>query len=352
MPWYRPNLSTLINRSAADIDANLTSSSPLLRRSNLSVIGKVLAATAHGLYGLIEFLAKQIIPTTAEGIFLRRHASLWLAVPEKAATYAIGQVVFTGTNGTVVPAGTGLIRADGIEYQTDADVTIVSGTAIADVTALTYGQIGNALAGVALNMASPIAGINALVLVHTTTISNGTDVEVEESIRSRLANRIQNPPHGGARGDYKTWALEVPGVTRAWEYPGEQGAGTLVLRFMRDDDLTPIPSPAEVAVVQDYIDERRCVTAKGVYVVAPIAVALDLTIAVTPNTADVQAAVQAELQDLISREAIPGGTLLLSHIREAISISAGENNYVMSVPSADVVSTIGNITTLGTITWV
>ena len=69
------------------------------------------------------------------------------------------------------------------------------------------------------------------------------------------------------------------------------------------------------------------------------------------GAAAVKAAVQAELSDLIARESKPGGTIYLSHIRAAISAAVGEDNYTMSAPSADVTNTAGNMTTLGTITW-
>jgi uncharacterized phage protein gp47/JayE len=146
------------------------------------------------------------------------------------------------------------------------------------------------------------------------------------------------------------WALEVPGVTRAWCYPQELGAGTVTVRFVRDDDVSLIPDAGEVTAVQDYINARRPVTA-DVSVVAPIAVAVDLSIDVVPDTTEVRAAVEAELKDLIQREGAPGTTLLLSHIREAISIAAGEFNYTMSTPSADITHTTGQIPVLGTITW-
>jgi uncharacterized phage protein gp47/JayE len=65
----------------------------------------------------------------------------------------------------------------------------------------------------------------------------------------------------------------------------------------------------------------------------------------------VQAAVAAELADLLRREAEPGGTILVSHLREAISIAVGETNHVLSSPAADVTHATGQIATLGTITW-
>jgi len=92
------------------------------------------------------------------------------------------------------------------------------------------------------------------------------------------------------------------------------------------------------------------VTAR-VSVAAPVAAPLNFTLSVIPNTLAVKAAVEAELADLISREAVPGGTLYLSHIRASISAAAGENNYTLTSPSADVTSTAGQLTTLGAVTW-
>lgn len=88
-----------------------------------------------------------------------------------------------------------------------------------------------------------------------------------------------------------------------------------------------------------------------VTVFAPVAVDLDLNITVSPNTAAVKAAVEAELKALLRREAVPGGTLYLSKIREAISIAAGENNNVLNSPTANVTTSTGELLVLGDITW-
>jgi uncharacterized phage protein gp47/JayE len=155
---------------------------------------------------------------------------------------------------------------------------------------------------------------------------------------------------GGARSDYEAWALQVAGVTRAWVYPLENGPGTVVVRFVRDNDTSLIPDSAEVAAVQAYIDDLRPVTA-NVTVEAPTASPLNMTIQLTPNTAAVRAAVTAELTDVLQREAAPGGTILLSHLREAISVAAGEVNNVLTTPTADVTHAAGEMPVLGTITW-
>jgi uncharacterized phage protein gp47/JayE len=65
----------------------------------------------------------------------------------------------------------------------------------------------------------------------------------------------------------------------------------------------------------------------------------------------VKQAVVAELNDLLRREAIPGGTIVRSHITAAISAAAGEVDHVLIAPAANVVNTTGRISTMGGVTW-
>ncbi len=349
MPFTRPALADLIDRAVQDIDARLPGADARLRRSNLNVLSRIHAGSTHGLYGYLDWISRQVLPDTADAEIMERWASIW-GVTRKTASFAAGPLALTGTTGAVVPAGTVLQAATGQEFETDAEVTLAAGTATAQVTALSAGQAGNLVASTKLNLISPIAGVNAQATVASGGLVGGADTETDDALRARLLARIQAPPHGGAKADYIVWALEVAGVTRAWVYPGELGLGTVTVRFVRDDDASIIPDAAEVTAVQAHLDTLRPVTA-GLTVAAPIAVPLNLTIQLTPNTSTVQAAVLAEIKDLLRREAEPGGTILISHIREAISLAAGETNHVLTVPSADVTHTAGQIATLGTITW-
>ena len=350
MTFSRPSLQALIDRTQGDIEASLPGADARLRRSNLNVLAGLIAGVSHGLHGHVAWLADQVIADTAEAEYLDRWATLWLDQPRKAAASATGNVTFTGTSGTLIPAGTSLIRADGVEYTTDADATLSGGTVTAAVTAVEAGAAGSAVSGVAVTLTTPIAGVTSAATVASGGLTGGSDTESDDDLRTRLLARLKEAPHGGASFDYVNWALEVAGVTRAWVYPQELGVGTVTVRFVRDDDASIIPDAGEVATVQAYIDALRPVTAQ-LTVVAPVAVALNFTIAVTPNTAAVKAAVEAELTDLLRREAEPGGTILLSHIREAISVAAGETNYTMTVPAVDVTHTTGQMATMGTITW-
>lgn len=349
MPFNRPTLTDLIERAITDIETRLPGVDARLRRSNLNVLARVHGGAVHGLYGYLDFIARQVMVDTAESAFLERWAGVW-GVARKAAAKAVGDVTFTGTNGAVIPAGTVLVRSDAAEFVTDDEVTISTGTATAAVTAVAAGAAGNTEENAGLTLASPISGVNSSATVAEGGLTAGTDAESDELLRERLLARIQQPPHGGADFDYVTWAKEVAGVTRAWVYPLELGPGTVTVRFVRDDDDSIIPDAGEVTAVQDYIDARRPVTA-DVTVVAPVAVPLDFTIELTPDTAAVRAAVEAELLDLLRREAEPGGTILISHLREAISVAAGETDHVLTLPAADVTHDTGEIAVMGEITW-
>lgn len=349
MPFVRPTLPELIDRAMADIETRLPGVDARLRRSNLSVLARVHAGAVHSLYGYLDNLAVQLFVDTAEVSFLDRYSSIW-GVQRLPAAFAEGSVTITGTSGVAVPSGTQLQRSDGQTCTTTAAATITAGTALVPVSAVLGGAAGNAAAGAQLTFVTPIGGVIATATVAAGGLTQGADAETDASLRARLLRRIQQAPNGGAKADYVTWALEVPGVTRAWCYPLEGGAGTVVVRFVRDNDASMIPDAAEVAAVQAHINERRPVTA-NVTVVAPVAVPRNFTIQLTPTSTVVQTAVQAELEDLLRREAEPGGTILISHIREAISVAAGETNHVLTSPSADVTHTTGQIAVMGTITW-
>jgi uncharacterized phage protein gp47/JayE len=354
--FSRPTLADLIDRAEADINTRLPGADSRLRRSVLSVLARVNAGLTHGLYGFLDFIARQAIPDTAVAEYLERHAAIW-GISRKSATYATGTVTFTGTSGSAVNVGTKLQRGDGVEYVTTEAVVLSGGTATASIEASSPGDTGNADTGTQLVFVSPIDGVNAVCI--TSAVSTGTDDETDDNLRTRLLERLQRPPHGGSYFDYIGWAKAVPGVTRVWVYPLELGAGTVTVRFMMDDTYTDgIPQAGDVATVQAYLDDesRRPVTA-DVTVVAPVAVALNFSILLkkadgtTETSPTIRAAVQAELKDMLFRDAEPGGKIHLSRIREAISVAAGEFDHNITAPSADVTYSAGQIAKLGTLTW-
>jgi uncharacterized phage protein gp47/JayE len=352
MPSFqRPTLAQLFQRIQQDFVSRLQLAGGVLRRSVVGVMSRVWAGATHELYGYLDFLSRQVFPDTSELEFLERQGALY-GITRKAATFATGNVTFSGSNGTLIPTGTLLQRSDGVRYETQADATIAAGTATATVDALTAGETGNANAGVSLSLVSPIIGVSSSAIVAAGALTLGSNTESDDDLRTRVIERLQFAPQGGAANDYVAWAKQVAGVTRAWVFPAELGLGTVTVRFVRDDDVSIIPDAAEVTAVQDYLAARRPVTAQ-VTVVAPTAVALNFTLHIAPDTTATRAAVEAELRDLLARDQIvPGGTLLLSQIRTSIGIADGITDFSLTVPAANVTHTTGQMPVFGAITWV
>lgn len=350
MPFSRPTLSEIISRVKSDIETRLQTGK-LVPNSFLSIIGTALAGAVHLLHGHIQWATRQLFPDQAEQEYLERWASIW-GVEKTAAVFAIGSIDLTGLDGSLIPTGTRLKRSDGVFYITTASGTIAAGVVTIAAQAVNAGLAGNVDAGTSLSMVTSLSGVDTSATVSAGGFLNGADAESDESLRVRLLDRIQQPPHGGALFDYVKWAKEVSGVTRAWAYALGSGVGTVTLTFVLDDEVDIIPDAAKVTEVQNYIDDpsRRPVTAELI-VFAPTAVPLDFTIVLTPNTAEVQAAVEASLKELLQRDAEPAGTILISKIREAVSVAAGETDNEVTSPAADVTHAAGEIAIFGVITW-
>lgn len=350
MPFARPTLSGLIGNLRDDFSARFPGADSTPRRSVLDVFSRVIAGALSGLYGYLDWIARQVMPDTAEDAQLERWASIW-GLQRIAATSASGPAPLTGTNGSPIPAGTVVQRPDGVEFATTADVVIAGGVGVIALECLTPGDIGNTSVGTALSFVSPVDGVESDFLVGMGGIAGGFPEETDDQLRARLLRRIAQPPQGGSAADYDDWTHEaLLDVTRVFVLPLWNGPGSVGVTFMCDGRDVAIPTGDDVDAVQAYFDARRPVTATAT-AFAPVASPRAFTLTIAPDTADNRAAVSAELDDLFTREATPGGTVVIEHIQEAIGVGMGDGDFVLTSPSADVTAGAGHITTLGVITW-
>jgi uncharacterized phage protein gp47/JayE len=353
VPFARPSLASLVDRVRGDLRGRLELLGPLLRRAMADALGAVFAGAVHTSYGYLDWLSKQLFGDTAEREQLLRKAAPYGITPVPA-TYATGTATATGTNGTPIPAGT-ILRLDALtSYRVTTGQTIASGTATLPIAAVLAGSLANIPGGTSLTFESPIDFVAATATV-VADIEDGVDEEGTEELRARYLLRLREPPEGGADQDYEAWALAVPGVTRAWVYENELGLGTVVVRFVRDGDVSIFPDTGEVAAVQARLDSERPMCAE-VTAVAPTNLVVAFTIHLVPDNSDTRAAVKAELDDLFKREGAPGdgvslGTIKLTHILTAIGTAAGVTDYTLTAPSANIVPGVGQLPTVGAPTW-
>lgn len=338
MPWERPTLKQLCDRIGADFSGRLLDGAPVRPQSVVGVFSKIWAGACHMMHGMLAWLFLQVFADTAEGPYLERWSRIW-GIFRKVAARAAGHVLLRGVEGTVIPAGLLLQHAGtGVQYALAADATVTNGVAIMPVVAVVEGIAGNLPPGAPLTLVAPFAGVLAQGEVAASGITGGADAETDDALRARFIARLRKPPRGGSVNDYVTWALEVPGVTRAWCYPMGLGIGTVSLCFCTDDAPEgPVPSPEMVRRVQAHIEPLRPATVKVWQAFAPEVLPIKIRVTLLPDTEANRAAVREELADLFLREGEPGTILLRSHITEAISLAPGEFDHILHTPVENIV---------------
>jgi uncharacterized phage protein gp47/JayE len=352
MPFARPGLGALRLRVADDLVDKLPGADARLRVNNLRAFSEVEAGVAHLLYGRLDWSFRQLFPDTAEREFLDRWASIW-GVPRIPASRASGPAIWVAQPDTTVPEDALIRRADGVQYRAPAGGVEANGHIALQLECESYGADGNAEPGTLLRFMTTSAGVAVEGEVADPGLLGGADEQSDPALLQAVLTRIQLPPHGGAAFDYVRWALEVPGVTRAWCNPLGGGAGTVVVRFMMDDVHAPtgIPLPGDVALVAAHIDPLRPVTAR-VSVFAPVPLVVPVHIQeLSPDTPAIRAAIAANLAQMILEEAEPGGPIYLSQWSTAIGLTPEVRHFVLVAPAAQTQPGPGEIAVLGGITY-
>jgi len=217
------------------------------------VLASVAAELAQAAIWAQEVLRRGFAQTTFGQYLDLRAAEHGLT--RKPAVKATGQVVFTGTPGTVIPAGTqlsteGSEATPAIFFATTEEVTIgEDGTATANIEAVEAGASGNVAADTITMLAQPVSGVTAVTNPEPT--SGGTDEESDESLLGRYLQKVRQAGTSGNKADYINWALEVTGVGGVSVVPVRDGPGTVSISII-DTNKEPA-SQALVDKVQNYI---------------------------------------------------------------------------------------------------
>ena len=147
-----PNRKDIINSILSDIQGEMPQLNPSLRNQFCLAFAVGLGGRIYESNLMIQQLLKQMFPDTAKGEFLKRWG-YYVGISQKSATASQGNIVVTGTSGTVITAGTKFISPsntlytcenfDGVTYpitvgtQTKTANTLTSAANIATMTFLT-----------------------------------------------------------------------------------------------------------------------------------------------------------------------------------------------------------------------
>ena len=188
-------------------DVDLTSTSPLKK------FIQVIAAEELLMWDALEEAYNAGYLDFATGSSLDNLTAL-IGFVRIAAIKSTGEVTFTGTNGTVVPADTSVqtVGSDPDIFTTDVAGTVAAGTITVAVTASTAGVDGNVAGATITVLTSPISGISAVTNTNPTT--GGTDTETDIAYRNRI--KISLSAGGSATLDaIRAGVLLVTGVVSA-----------------------------------------------------------------------------------------------------------------------------------------
>jgi uncharacterized phage protein gp47/JayE len=360
-----PSVQRLIRRAQYDFETLLSNGEAFLRESFEYASAYVIGGIAAGLHKHIAWGARQFLPRTADPENVLRIAEFWLGEGQRPATQAEFAIQVVATGATSVEVGTVWTRSDGTEYEAVADTTIAAaGEAELTVRALVAGKAGNVHQSATLTLASPIDNLEPEAIVATEAeleddeVGSGSDVETIPDVVTRIEERVRSPViTGGGPGDYVKWAKAADtGVTRAWELNRWAGHSTVGVVFVRDKDTDIRPDEDELAVVQEYLDIK---TPPGTtsFALAPALQPLNPVIQLKPDTAAARAAITAALKDFVLREATAtGGIIRIKEMDESISgalnsvvaTSPVTEDHVLVSPTANVVTAVGVLATLGT----
>lgn len=390
MPFARPTLSELRARNVAFIESELRGKGlgSLLRFSNLRVLANADAGMAHLHYGYLDYISLQTTPYTATDEWLAGWAALKNVFRKPAAPAVCPQVQIAGTAGKTVMAGSTLRRSDGYEYRLDTEVQLDSGgKGTGSITAVLPdpatdptggGDAGNAPAGTLLTLDVAIAGVESGVCA-VVAIAGGADIEDEDAFRARMLLAWQDTAQGGNDTDYERWALEVPGITRAWVVRRLTGAGTVGIYIMCDGvsghpDGFPVghngvsrfePVNANVATgdqgrVADALYPLHNVTAE-VWVCAPVPLPVAFEInGISTATAETRAAIKAAIDQVFFNEGRPGVkpavdtppvVIDLSSIELAIAGVPGTKGFLLTAPVNNITPGVGELAITGEVTY-
>ena len=213
----------------------------------------------------------------------------------KQGTKAVGEVIFTGENGTLISNGT-MLFVDDLYFVVLNDATIAENQAELVVEALEVGKQYNLLANTRLTLTEPINGVNDIYV--KSNFENGTDIESDEDLRERFFTTIKKSYTSGNVAHYEMWTLEVDGTGDCKVYPLKNGNGTVEIVIANADMLGA--SSELIESVKANIEKKRPIGA-SVTVVSATEKAINVSATVRLSRGYSQSEVETLFKDKLTQ---------------------------------------------------
>lgn len=226
--------------------------------SDIGIRMKTLAGEIFSLESSLDFLKRQMFPTTATGEYLDKHAEM-RGLKRKPSVKSSGKLMFYVERplsySFTVPKGTVCSVSDGsLRFVTDEDTILPANESFVMVN--THAENGGSEYNIPINLVTSIVTYfsEAISVNNPTVFSGGAASESDEALRERIAESYYNPSNGCNEEYYKMIALGVDGVYSVGIKPLAQGTGTvgiyIAARGAKCSDDT-------VSAVQQKMDEKK-----------------------------------------------------------------------------------------------
>jgi len=214
----------------AQLQTTLSTTFPLLPKSFIRVLTKVLGGVFVLLYNYIGWLILQMFVKTASndeaniGGVTVTPLKMWgslVGILQNEGQRAEHTVTVTVNEQTGdIISGTRMFNpSTEMVYVTVGDVPIDAATITLTIRATEEGELGSMDAGAPIFFISTPSTVEKGAVIASRTL-DGVDEEETEAFRRRILDRFAAKPQGGAYADYRDWAQAVTGVKRAYPYSG------------------------------------------------------------------------------------------------------------------------------------
>lgn len=172
-------------------------------------VSGIVSESYANLWEIAEDAYQAFNPSGATGVALSNLVQI-NGIRRQAATPSTVDLTLTGTNATVIPAGSLVSTSDTqVQFATNADATIVAGVASVEATALLTGPI-EATAGTVTVIDTPITGWDSVTNAADAVL--GTNEETDAELRARRERSIARDATS-IIDSIVAEVLAVPGVT-------------------------------------------------------------------------------------------------------------------------------------------
>ncbi len=350
-----PTLKQLYDNIANDLKNKLNLSDDNLKKA-LDAFAVVLAGQLKLAYLGQADILNNIFPDTADssanGGTLDRLGLIYLNRIQRPATSGVFNITVTGEIGSVLRAGLTFKSNDdalnpGQLYILDNEFTLSDISETVEIRSVGVGEDYKLENSDLLTITEPVIGVNQTVTVLETT-TDPLAAEADRDFRQAILDSIQLEPQGGAKTDYRLWALDAQGVRKVYPYVKDGEAGTVQV-YVESTSGDGTPSAPLLTEVEEVItldpDETKSIYERGrlpiqaTLEVLPIVTnPVDVTITgLNENDAEITANITAALEDYLYnvRPFVAGGELSrdknnilnAAKIQSVVSDVIGSDNY-------------------------